>query len=157
MNHRFRPIDLKIDKEVISNFLQETHKISSVLIDNPTEDVKRYCDAIISKQKRDSRFCSLLIENDRIIGLVDAFPLKKNPYEGFVSFFYLVEDKRGCGFGKILEDYAISLLKEYQCREANLEVSENNTRALKFYQKHGWDIYARTGHDNFIKMKKVLI
>ncbi len=58
---------------------------------------------------------------------------------GYVDLFYLLPDYRGKGIGADQIRYAEAFFKRYQMDEYHLRVSPTNDRALRFYQKHGFE------------------
>lgn len=57
---------------------------------------------------------------------------------GHVNLFYLREDKRGLGYGTLLQEYVTNFLRLKGCRSATLRAGPRNKRAIRFYEKHGW-------------------
>ncbi len=57
---------------------------------------------------------------------------------GIVNLFYLIPEERGSGCGGALQRYAVDVLRRHGVTKARLSVSPTNTRAVRFYAKHGW-------------------
>lgn len=57
---------------------------------------------------------------------------------GHVNLFYLRPDKRGLGYGALLQEFVTDFLRAQGCTSATLRVSPRNGRAMSFYKKHGW-------------------
>jgi len=55
-----------------------------------------------------------------------------------VNLFYLRPDKRGMGYGTVLQEFVTDFMRTRGCSSATLRVSPRNERAMKFYKKHGW-------------------
>lgn len=55
-----------------------------------------------------------------------------------VNLFYLRPDKRGAGYGTLLQEHVTDYLRSKKCAYATLRVSPRNERAIRFYKKHGW-------------------
>ncbi|MGC9365573.1 MAG: GNAT family N-acetyltransferase [bacterium] len=117
MNITFRPFNLHSDREIVSEFLMDTKKITGDLPDDPELDCKNYIKAVVNTQKRNVNFCSMIMYDQKIIGFVDIFPVEKKPEIGFLRFNYLIEQYRGRGINKILMEFEFCLMKQYRCRE----------------------------------------
>lgn len=57
---------------------------------------------------------------------------------GYANLFYLVPERRGTGFGPVLQQYAARFFQKRDLERASLSVSPSNLRAIAYYQKHGW-------------------
>jgi ribosomal-protein-alanine acetyltransferase len=77
-------------------------------------------------------------KNHKIIGFIIG--VKTNPYISRILMIGISEKNRNQGLGSIL---LFNLLKELSLNDIKqvlLEVRKNNKKAIKFYQKHGFDI-----------------
>lgn len=119
----------------------DTKKITGDLPDDPELDRKNYIKAVVNTQKRNVNFCSMIINDQKIIGFVDIFQVEKKPEIGFLRFNYLIEQYRGRRISEIIMEFVFSLMKKYQCQKIYLDVSENNPRAIRFYQKTWIQVY----------------
>ena len=63
--------------------------------------------------------------------------------EGKVEMLFLSPDFIGKGFGKMLLQFAIDVLKI-----SNVDVNEQNTAAVEFYKKTGFITYQRSDTDD---------
>jgi ribosomal protein S18 acetylase RimI-like enzyme len=136
----FRNIDLTRDIETIVKFRRDSYIISfgddSLFGDN---------DSYIKKIKeRITKFPGglVIVEIDEIpIGQIEL-QIKQvdNKDIGYVNLFYLVTEYRGQGFGTKLIDYAESFFIENNISEYQLRVSFTNKRAIRFYQKNGFEL-----------------
>lgn len=77
----------------------------------------------------------VMMENDKIIGFV-TYNIKNNECE-MVSLDSLVENK---GVGSELVSRVIEKSEELGCERVWLITTNDNTRAIKFYQKRGFNI-----------------
>ena len=152
-NVTFRPFSVDRDRDLICAFLRKTKESVGDMVDDYEADCECYIKAILVTQKLDKAFCVVVEEDGSTIGFVDIFPLKSKPGVGFMRFIYLIPECRGMSQGKLLLDYAISVLKEYDCRVIILDVSRNNTKAIKFYKNHGWESTGKE-HGVHLQMKK---
>jgi ribosomal protein S18 acetylase RimI-like enzyme len=73
---------------------------------------------------------------DAIVGQIEMRIMPDG--NGYVNLFYLAPAARGSGLGEVLHDYATRLFAREGVTTAHLSVSPSNTRALRYYAKHGW-------------------
>ena len=149
----FRPFSLDRDRDTICAFLRHTKESVGDIVDDHAADCELYIKALQSTQKRDKAFCVVIEEDSSTIGFVDIFPMKSKPGIGFMIFIYLIPECRGMSYGQLLLDYAISVLKEYDCRAIILYFSRNNTKAIHFYKNHGWE-FTDKEHGCHLQMRK---
>jgi ribosomal protein S18 acetylase RimI-like enzyme len=139
----------------VSEFLIDTKRTTGDLPPDPESDCDNYIRAIQKTQKRNVNFCSMVRDDQEVIGFVDVFPVNNKPEIGFIEFIYLIEKYRGKGIGKILMDFVYSVLKENNCRKIYLNVSEKNNQAIKFYKKYGFEFTGKK-RTNHLQMCKVI-
>jgi len=53
--------------------------------------------------------------------------------------FYVARNFQGMGFGKLLLEFALELCKISKVKSISLEVRENNDRAIRLYEKYGFE------------------
>ncbi|WP_243524219.1 GNAT family N-acetyltransferase [Bacillus pseudomycoides] len=75
----------------------------------------------------------IAIENNRIIGII-TYEIKENNCE-IVSLDSFKEKK---GIGTKLVEYVIGMAKKQYCKKVWLITTNDNTNALRFYQKRGF-------------------
>ncbi|MCK5115538.1 MAG: GNAT family N-acetyltransferase [Candidatus Aegiribacteria sp.] len=152
-NVTFRAFSVDRDRDMICAFLRDTKESVGDIVEDHAADCEHYIKAVLSTQKRDNAFCVVVCEDNSAIGFVDIFAMKSKPGVGFMRFIYLIPECRGRSHGKLLLDYSISVLKEYDCRVIVLDVSRNNNKAIQFYKNHGWEF---TGKEQgcHLQMKK---
>ena len=81
------------------------------------------------------------VENE-IVGYLKLSTAKSSQLEGEVlevSRIYVIKEKLGSGVGKALLEFAISVAKHLQKKTVYLGVWECNTRAIRFYQRFGFE------------------
>ena len=78
--------------------------------------------------------------DERMVGLLIINKSRNDdaPDIGEIWAIYLVEEFCGKGYGKELLDFQIGELKGLGCKEIYLWVFEENLRARRFYEKHGF-------------------
>ena len=72
---------------------------------------------------------------DAIVGQLE---MQVRGREGRVNLFYLAPEWRGRGLGDPLHDQARRVLLERGVAFVMLLVSPGNSRAIRYYEKHGW-------------------
>jgi len=118
----FRPINIenKDEQNFVKQFLADTKKIGGMKLDDHEFDSYR---AAIGKRREISPdFSVFALLDQKIIGLVDAYPQKNNPKVGFITFIYLLPEFRGQGLGVKLETYALDVFTKYKCSHFELNV-----------------------------------
>lgn len=67
--------------------------------------------------------------------------------EGELASLYLTPESFGTGMGDALMDVALTWLRAQGCTRASLWVVPANTRARRFYERHGWQ------HDDIVEVE----
>ncbi len=89
---------------------------------------------IVNDISRGHFFAYMLVDGERI-GLVSAG--KEGP-DFEISKLYILPEYRHGGHGLEALDFLLDKGRELGCRRAHLEVNQNNTQAIQFYEKHGF-------------------
>lgn len=58
----------------------------------------------------------------------------------YLSSLIIKGSEQGKGYGKLLIDYVIDYAQENGFKEVTLDVVATNSRAIKFYEKHGFQV-----------------
>ena len=77
-----------------------------------------------------------LVDNNKVIGFLGVAERK-------VEMLFLSPDVLRKGLGKMLLNFAVRELKADQ-----VDVNEENTKAVEFYKRFGFDVYERTSKDD---------
>lgn len=133
----FIRIDLEKQRDILIQFRKDSFAASF----GSTEgfgDVGDYLDWLTANSIQFPDGFMMVMEEERPIGQLE---LTLTEYEGriigYVNLYYLIPDKRGCGFGRKLHEYALDFFSENGAKEYHLRVSPTNLPALTFYQKAG--------------------
>ena len=100
----------------------------------------------------------IYMEKSNIIGFVNYYDL----YERFEIAYIEVQDKfRHQNVGSKLMDYLIELGKNKNITNITLEVNEENTYAIKLYEKYNFQIVAKrekyyNGVDGYLMERKMM-
>lgn len=130
----FRPVDWMRHGELCVRFKRDAYRCSfgsDALFDDHFESDAGY---LTSLRERVAVHAWL---DGEIVGQLDL-ALRADPEPSYVSLFYLIESERGTGAGDALHAHAVALLRRHGSSVADLHVSGSNTRALRYYLKHGW-------------------
>jgi GNAT superfamily N-acetyltransferase len=73
-----------------------------------------------------------------IVGQIELNRYNADPTMGYVNLYYLAPSYRDRGWGRFLDEYAVSYLKSIGFSTARLSVSPTNLQAMRFYAKQGW-------------------
>ncbi|QDP41115.1 GNAT family N-acetyltransferase [Radiobacillus deserti] len=152
----FREIDVVKDRSTIIEFRKDSFKVS---FGDPSpfgeeEDYVQW----VKEKMIDYPDGFVLLELDHIpIGQVE---LSIRSYEdreiGYVHLYYICEQYRGKGYGKLLHDYAINFFKRNHIKEFHLRVSPTNKRAIQFYRKIGLDEIGPELDGKVIRMRGIV-
>ncbi|MFA5575692.1 MAG: GNAT family N-acetyltransferase [Tissierellaceae bacterium] len=111
----------------------------------PEDEITRYLD----KDRRKVQFEKFIEDGEIVlIGIFNEVPCglvfaNKDNDEGLESCgsiysIYLLEETWGKGISAKLMEQTVELLKKQGCKKISLWVYEENLRARKFYEKHGF-------------------
>jgi RimJ/RimL family protein N-acetyltransferase len=140
----FRPIDLRADLESAVRFRRDSFVCS--FGDDGRFDEAQYVSFLKAKQARDPWLAVHVFRDDQLIGQMELDAYKPEPWIGYVNLYYLAPAYRGLGLAAQLDAYASDYLQRSGFASAQLSVSPTNTRALRFYRRHGWsDVGPRPG------------
>lgn len=133
----FRTIDLIRDAETTVAFRRDSY-VCSFGTDYAFGQVDSYLEWLRERISRQPEGHVHVWKGDSIIGQLEMIVQRTSPVRGYINLFYLVPEKRGCGFGDAIHDYAIKFMRTGGARLLRLSVSHSNRRALSYYAKHSW-------------------
>lgn len=100
----------------------------------------------------------VLLEDNRVIGFLEYEVL----FDDAEIFMIAVHpDFQGKGLGRMLMDFCVKDLQREGVRSVYLDVAVNNTRALEFYRKYGFEVvytrkeYYKDGTDAYLMKKEI--
>ena len=142
MRLRFEPIDLGRDGDRCVAFREDAYTLSYGDADrfhgSDGLGAVRYLEKMRQRCERYPGSCVHAWEGDRIVGQIELTRLTDAWDTGHVAFYYLVPEVRGRGYGPQLDAYALRYFTQVGCSAVQLGVARSNTRAIRFYQLHGW-------------------
>lgn len=133
----FRNIDFDNDMELCLDFRRDSYQASFPNSDKwkALWNESQYRSWIMEHAKRFPGGALHVWEGTEIIGQLEFAWFEES---GHVNLYYLRSDKRGVGYGTLLQTRVASTLREKGCKTATLRVNPRNLRAVNFYLKHGW-------------------
>lgn len=96
-----------------------------------------------------------VLSGDRVVGLVELDPGRDEQAGcGWISLLYMLPEYRGRGWAIQLLGYAFWFYENHDRTTVRLHVSENNTRAITFYQRSG---FVQIGRDPGVRAHLLLM
>ena len=74
---------------------------------------------------------------ERVVGTVMA---GYEGHRGWINYMGVLPELQGKGYGRLLVEHVLIVLKEMGCPKVNLQVRETNTKVVEFYKKLGFTI-----------------
>lgn len=92
-----------------------------------------------------------LFEQERPLGLCTTGFAREPDREGWgeIISLYLLPEKTGCGYGRLLLEAAMNMLRQEGCEKVCLWVFANNENAIRFYEHMGFACSGRTQQELF--------
>ncbi|MBZ5201873.1 GNAT family N-acetyltransferase [Planomicrobium chinense] len=152
----FIRIDLETQRETLIQFRKDSFAVSFGSIEK-FGDEEDYLKWVAAKSIQFPDGFILVMEDERPIGQLE---LTLTEYEGriigYVNLYYLIPDKRGCGLGRKLHEYAMGFFAKNGVKEYHLRVSPSNLAALSFYRKAGMEEIGPELDEKVIRMRGFL-
>ena len=96
-----------------------------------------------------------VLSGDRVVGLVELDPGRDEQAGcGWISLLYMLPEYRGRGWAIQLLGYAFWFYENHDRSTVRLHVSENNARAITFYQRSG---FVQIGRDPGVRAHLLLM
>ena len=96
-----------------------------------------------------------VLSGDRVVGLVELDPGRDEQSGcGWISLLYMLPEYRGRGWAIQLLGYAFWFYENHDRAAVRLHVSENNARAITFYQRSG---FVQIGRDPGVRAHLLLM
>lgn len=140
MQLEFHPVDLNKHSQQSIEFRKDTWLASyGNLNDYSQNDTISWFEKLA--ENNPSGFIHVWFEQ-RIIGQLEFnCKLRDNQQKPFVyiNLFYLIDEYRGQAAAELIHKYVLQQAISNQCEYAQLRYIPGNTRAEKYYLKHGWN------------------
>jgi RimJ/RimL family protein N-acetyltransferase len=107
----------------------------------PDEAVRASWLDVVAGQGRDHEV-AVAEEDGELVGAVVAAP-------GTLEHLFVVPERWGTGVADALHDAALAVSREAGTELCRLEVLEENRRARRFYERHGWRLDGRRRRGEF--------
>ncbi len=151
----YKPIDLEKHADLCIEFAKEMHDLS--FPPGTPFDSVGHLDKIREKLAADPMSCVHVWLAGEIVGQINFGIFAPDPSIGYINIFYVIPKWRGKGVAGEMERYGCARLESAGFNEAWLSVGWVNTRAVRFYQKHGWaDLGERPDRPGIHNMRKIL-
>ncbi|WP_100011264.1 GNAT family N-acetyltransferase [Lentibacillus sediminis] len=134
----YRTIDVAKDRDTVVPFRRDSFAVS--FGDDSGFDGASYTDWLEEKISKFPDGFVLLMEDNQPVGQLE---LSIREYQGrtigYVHLYYLIKSKRGSGYGKELQRYALKFFRGQGVKEYHLRVAPDNVNARKFYRRNGME------------------
>ena len=116
----------------------------------------------LSSQMNIVEYIDKIIKNAVIIpiyvmGRMEAFiAIYCNDYDSYIGYLTMIIVRKGYrskGFGKLLVNSAIDLLKELKFKKLRLEVFKSNNKAYLLYKKLGFEVYKENSDSLYMEKR----
>jgi GNAT superfamily N-acetyltransferase len=97
-----------------------------------------YVDWLRNRMRELPGSCVHLWRGTEIVGQLELGLTRAGPDIGYVNLYYLIPEVRGSGLSERLDEYVRSFYADLRIKRAKLHVGLANSRAIRFYEKHGW-------------------
>ena len=149
---RLEKKDIKLYENVLKDYIEQ------LMAPYTENEIKIEVERIYSNMCRFTEDETAIIigalEKESLVGFIWGYKKIEEPSIIHINYFFINENYRSNGIGS-------KLLKELEskvkgCKELELLVNKNNTRALNFYKKNGFEI-EETKTVDFKLSKRILI
>jgi ribosomal protein S18 acetylase RimI-like enzyme len=152
---RFAPIDMHLHRDQALSFREDSFYCS--FGDTSGFHRDEYIAVLEARLARDPWSAVHAWLGERIVGQMEFGQFKPDPSIGYINLYYLIPEQRGQGIAGQLDAHATDHLTRRGHRRAHLSVSPSNTRALRYYARHGWtQVGPRPEAPNVVLMHKTL-
>lgn len=141
-NLRFLPMDLVKDKERYMDYRID----GWMAVHGTVEGFSRgYYDLALKHQRANALAVSEVYLKDKPLGVVeldvDSYAKER---AGSIAFYYLTPEGRERGLGVQLLGQAVSIYRPLGRERLRLHVAQENTRAISFYTRYGFEVKGQT-------------
>ena len=136
----FKPVDVERDLNRCIKARRDAYFCSFGTYEGVEQLLDGYTERVIERSTQDEWYYVHVWMDGGFAGQLEfrCFSPEPEPHTGYVHLIYLCPEYRGQGLAKYLQHYIKQTLLEAECSRAVLSVSRDNVRALRFYQRHGW-------------------
>lgn len=138
-NLRIVPMDMELDEKLYGDCYADAWRAAhgSLVGFSP----EPYLESAKRISLHDPAYISKVYYGDDFAGVIELDPVLMSYLgAGWLSFFYLVPDFRGKGYGAQLLGHAVSVFRRDGRSRLRLHVAETNTSAISFYNKMGFNV-----------------
>jgi ribosomal protein S18 acetylase RimI-like enzyme len=132
----FRTIDLATDAELAAAHHRDACVISFGN-DRHWEGAERYLRGLAGRIDEFPDGHVLAFLDAQCVGQLELEVPYGKPV-GYASLYYVAQPFRGCGYGRMLHQYAARYFRSWEATDARLHVSPTNESAIGFYRAMGY-------------------
>lgn len=141
-NLRLLPMDIEADKKLYKSCYGDAWSFAHGSLGG--FDGNLYYRAAREASKKEPLALMKVFSVDSFVGIVELDPIRSSELgAGWISFFYLIPEFRGRGYGPQLLGHAVSVFRGKGRRSIRLHVAETNETAIRFYQRNGFQLIAK--------------
>ncbi len=104
-------------------------------------------------RNRDLGIVLLTLDDKKPVGylvLALGYSLEYGGRDAFIDEFFILEQHRGKGLGKMALKYAEKVAKDYDVKAIHLEVTRHNSSVIEMYRRIGF-----VDHDRYLMTKRM--
>ena len=139
MHLEFKSVNLEQHFDFCVEARKDAYLCSFETYDGFSGFLDGYRERVLERLARPEWFYIHVWVNGDIAGQLEFRSVSSEHYTGYVHLLYLKPEYRGIGLAQSLHDYFVNALLVAGCVRAVLSVSRKNLRAMKFYQRNGWE------------------
>ncbi|MEI8635139.1 GNAT family N-acetyltransferase [Vibrio sp. PP-XX7] len=145
MKCRFEPIELEANFTNCIQFREDAYccsfGTSEGYIDTIGKNGEIYHSKLLSRLGSPEWGYFHLWCGDELIGQLEFKSHSEISGYGYIPLIYLIPNYRGLGLSDMIHRFLIEQLKLMGCIGGVLSVSRTNKRAVRYYQKNGWQYW----------------
>jgi ribosomal protein S18 acetylase RimI-like enzyme len=138
----FHPIDLDAHGDICLRFREDSFICSFGSGDRFWAEAdprgEKYLARLKERMEQLPGSCVHVWKSGEIVGQVEMWLDHDDSFAGYVNLYYMAPEHRGTGIADELDRYAEKFFRKLGVRKARLRVTSSNTRAIRYYRKHGW-------------------
>ena len=135
----FKNIKLEEDFDICFQFRQDAYFCSFGTLVGFSKFISGYKERVYGRIAQKGWFYIHVWVNNEIVGQLEFRNFYSEPKTGYVNLIYLKPQYRSKGLAGKLQSFIKEKLLHSGCDQAILSVSRTNQRAVKHYQKFGWE------------------
>ena len=136
------------DEKSIYNAIEQFHSEFSTLSERV--DLREYSNKLAQHSS-----CELMVKDTEVVGIVAMYTNSVQTKTAFVTLIGIHNEFQGKGYGTILLKHCCEIAQNAGMNKIRLEVDNSNTKAGRFYQKHGFLVEGYSGRQSRFLVKLI--